>query len=118
MAGAAKNIRIALVVLAGIGVGAWWYAERNAVNEAARINNEAVVRLDNNDPAGALKLLDGLANSKRATASTHVNRGIALMELKRFDEARSSIDRALAMDPANARAKEALAELAVRRNAK
>ncbi|OJF12914.1 tetratricopeptide repeat protein [Couchioplanes caeruleus] len=73
-------------------------ADRTVASGARALYDAGTTRLRHGDPAGALAELDRSLAIDDAFAPAWVNRGIALTDLGRADEARASFDRALALD--------------------
>ncbi|MEV6596627.1 tetratricopeptide repeat protein [Actinoplanes sp. NPDC051346] len=73
-------------------------ADRTAAPGARALYDAGTTRLRHGDPAGALADLDRSLAAEDAFAPAWVNRGIALADLGRADEARAAFDRGLALD--------------------
>jgi len=58
-----------------------------------------VIRHQTGDHLGALQLIDHAIAINPSVAFAHSNRGLALQELRRFDEALAAFDRAVALKP-------------------
>lgn len=102
--------RVILIVglLVGGGMLAWLKYESGA---PARANNEAVGLLNQGRAADALIVLDNALRNHGDNAMLHYNRGVALVELERCEEAIPALEQAIRLDNSIApQANEAMAE--------